>query len=75
MYAVIIQDEHLVVKNIYRCRNMVEVQEVLEELEPSMDSEYLVSGEASTLTFYNKTYSVRKLESVENLVKFKSESY
>jgi hypothetical protein len=74
MYAVVVQNENLVVEKVIRCGTMIEVQTVLETLEPDMDAEYLVSGEASCLTFFNsssgdnKTYSFLKLENANCLL-------
>jgi len=66
MYCVVVQNDYLVVEKVISCDTMAEVQAVLEALEPDMDSEYLVVGEASNLTYGLKTYSFRKLENAES---------
>lgn len=68
MYCLIIQDDMLVVDKVISCDTMVEVQETLEEIQPCLDSEYLLSGEVSSVTFGNFTYSFRKLDNASCLL-------
>ena len=67
MYCVIIQDDLLNIEQVIQCDTMKEVQDTLEKVQPFMDSEYLIIGEASTVTFGNKTYSFRKLDHANSL--------
>jgi hypothetical protein len=68
MYAVIVQDDTLAIEQVIQCDNMKIVQETLETIQPFMDCEYLIVGEASSLTFGNKTYSFLKLENANCLL-------
>lgn len=68
MYCITVQNQYSVVTNCIQCNTMKEVQDVLDELEPDMDSEYLISGEASLLTFGDYTYSFRKLETANQYI-------
>lgn len=74
MYVVVVQDENFVVEKVIECDTMRIVQDVLETLEPDMDSEYLICGESSVLTFFNSssgsnhTYSFLKLDNANNLL-------
>ena len=62
MFVVVVQDDNLIVDKVIKCDTMVEVQSVLEEIQPLMDAEYLTVGEADSVSFGNFTYSFRKLE-------------
>lgn len=62
MYVVIVQDLTLNVRRVIQCETMLEVQNVLETIEPDMDSQYLINGDASSVPFGSFVYSFRKLE-------------
>lgn len=62
MFAVVVQNDNHIVEKVIRCRNLVEVQATLENLQPDMDSEYLMTGDLRNVTFDNKTYSFIRLE-------------
>lgn len=74
MFVVVVQDDNLIVDKVIKCDTMVEVQSTLEALEPDMDSEYLIVGKISNVTFYNSdtntnyTYSFLKLENANSLL-------
>lgn len=68
MYCVVVQNQYFVVTNCIKCETLAEVQNVLEELEPDMDCEYLISGEATICTFGNSTYSFYKLETADQYI-------
>ena len=66
MYVVVVQDELMVVKNVVQCDTLSKVAEVLDVLNPDMDSSSIISGQNSSLTYhsdgYSNTYSIMKLE-------------
>lgn len=72
MYVVIVQDDLLVVTSVIQCDTLAMVQEVLESLEPNMDSENLLLGNCSTITYGNSeamfTYSFQKLIPAHSMV-------
>jgi len=68
MYCLTVQNQDNQVVNAIMCDSLLEVQEVLEIIEPYMDAQYLVSGEATVCTFGMFTYSFRKLEYAKDII-------
>lgn len=62
MYAVIIQDlGTLRINKVIECPSLYAVQEELEIIEPDMDSEYIINGDISAITFNETIYHVAPL--------------
>jgi len=68
MYCIVVQNQDCSVSQTIECDSLSQVQEVLEILEPNMDAQYLVSGEATNCTFGLFTYSFRKLEHALDII-------
>jgi hypothetical protein len=57
MYSIVVQDSSMLVKSVYVRNTLREIEELLDILEPMMDSRYLITGEKNTVTFNDNTYS------------------